>query len=98
MKIIVTGGAGFLGSHLCDKLLELGHTVYAVDNLITGSRDNIKHLENNPDFHFIEHDVSEINSEILRRFAPQDDANRHFATGSPFKKNLNSRDFSIERS
>lgn len=57
MKIIVTGGAGFLGSHLCDKLLEQGHTVYAVDNLITGSRENIKHLQDNPNFHFIEHDV-----------------------------------------
>ena len=67
MKVIVTGGAGFLGSHLCDKLLELGHKVYAVDNLITGSRENIKHLLDNPDFVFIEHDVIDpftISSEI----------------------------------
>lgn len=57
MKIIVTGGAGFLGSHLCDKLIELGNEVYCVDNLITGSRDNIKHLAGNSNFHFIERDV-----------------------------------------
>lgn len=57
MKIIVTGGAGFLGSHLCDKLIELGHDVYCVDNLITGNKENIKQLENNPNFKFIEYDV-----------------------------------------
>lgn len=57
MKIIVTGGAGFLGSHLCEKLLELGHEVICVDNLLTGSRENIKHLAANPSFKFVEYDV-----------------------------------------
>lgn len=57
MKIVVTGGAGFLGSHLCDKLLELGHTVYCIDNLITGDLKNIDHLKDNPNFHHIQHDA-----------------------------------------
>ncbi|TSC66691.1 MAG: dTDP-glucose 4,6-dehydratase [Microgenomates group bacterium Gr01-1014_80] len=59
MKIIVTGGAGFLGSHLCDKLIEAGHQVICVDNLLTGSEGNITHLKNNPNFEFINHDISE---------------------------------------
>ncbi len=66
MKIIVTGGAGFLGSHLCDRLIERGDNVYCIDNLITGNRDNIKHLEENPNFKFINHDVSEDFPENLR--------------------------------
>lgn len=57
MKIIVTGGAGFLGSHLCEKLLELGNEVVCLDNLMTGSEANIEHLKNNPDFKFISFDV-----------------------------------------
>ncbi len=57
MKIIVTGGAGFLGSHLCDKLIEQSHEVICVDNLLTGSLSNIKHLEGNPNFKFLNHDV-----------------------------------------
>lgn len=57
MRIIVTGGAGFLGSHLCDRLLSQGHKVVAVDNLFTGSRKNIEHLANRSDFKFIEHDI-----------------------------------------
>lgn len=57
MKIIVTGGAGFLGSHLCDKLLSLGHEVICVDNLLTGSEENIKHLQGNPNFKFLRYDV-----------------------------------------
>lgn len=58
MKVIVTGGAGFLGSHLCDKLIEQGHQVICIDNLLTGSEKNIEHLKNNPDFQFVNHDVS----------------------------------------
>ncbi|MSQ14486.1 MAG: SDR family oxidoreductase [Dehalococcoidia bacterium] len=59
MHTLVAGGAGFIGSHLCDKLLALGHRVTAVDNLLTGSIDNIKHLLDNKDFQFIRHDVVE---------------------------------------
>lgn len=58
MRILVTGGAGFLGSHLCDRLLHEGHTVLAMDNLITGSTDNIAHLAGNKNFTFIEHNVT----------------------------------------
>ena len=58
MRILVTGGAGFLGSHLCDRLLAEGHDVIAMDNLITGSTDNIAHLSGNRRFQFIHHDVT----------------------------------------
>ena len=56
---VVTGGAGFLGSHLTDKLLANGHKVIALDNLITGNVANIEHLSDNEDFKFIKHDVTE---------------------------------------
>ena len=58
MRVLVTGGAGFLGSHLVDRLLDEGHDVIAMDNLITGSTDNIAHLAGNRNFHFIRHDVT----------------------------------------
>jgi dTDP-glucose 4,6-dehydratase len=56
---IITGGSGFLGSHLSDRLLKEGHRVIAIDNLITGNVANIEHLAGNPDFKFIRHDVTE---------------------------------------
>ena len=59
MRVLVTGGAGFLGSHLCDRLLAEGHDVIAMDNLITGSTDNIAHLAGNRRFQFIYHNVTE---------------------------------------
>jgi dTDP-glucose 4,6-dehydratase len=55
---LITGGAGFLGSHLCDHLLEKGHRVICVDNLDTGSLQNIEHLRNGEDFLFVNHDVT----------------------------------------
>lgn len=58
-RILVTGGAGFLGSHLCDRLIEQGNDVICIDNLFTGSKDNIRHLMGNPYFEFIRHDVTE---------------------------------------
>ena len=58
MRIVVTGGAGFLGSHLCDRLLAEGHEVIAVDNLLTGNRRNISHLADEKRFRFVLHDVT----------------------------------------
>lgn len=58
-KCIVTGGAGFIGSHLCEDLLNAGHEVIAVDNLFTGDKVNIDHLRDNRRFEFIRHDVTE---------------------------------------
>ena len=58
MQILVTGAAGFLGSHLCDRLLAEGHDVIGMDNFITGSPDNLAHLSGNPKFSFYRHDVS----------------------------------------
>lgn len=59
MKILVTGGAGFVGSHLCDKLIEGGNRVWCVDNFATGNRENVKHLVNLDNFVLIEADVSQ---------------------------------------
>lgn len=77
---VITGGAGFLGSHLGDRLLSEGHRVIAIDNLLTGSLDNIAHHDGNPDFSFIEHDVTrfiEVPGEVDYIF--------HFASpASPF--------------
>ena len=56
-RILVTGGSGFLGSHLCEKLLENGNEVICVDNLFTGQKKNIFHLLKNPSFEFVRHDV-----------------------------------------
>ena len=64
---VVTGGAGFLGSHLCERLLAEGHRVTCVDNLITGKLENIQQLDDHPDFEFIHHDVTvpfEIESDV----------------------------------
>ena len=58
MRVLITGGAGFLGSHLCDLFLANGHQVIAMDNLITGSTDNIAHLVGRDDFTFLKHDVT----------------------------------------
>jgi dTDP-glucose 4,6-dehydratase len=58
VRVLITGGAGFLGSHLSDRFLVEGHSVIAMDNLITGSTANIEHLAGREDFHFIKHDVT----------------------------------------
>ncbi len=58
MNILITGGAGFLGSHLCDRLIADGHKVFCLDNLITGMPQNIEHHRTNKQFEFIYHDVS----------------------------------------
>ncbi len=75
MRIVVTGGAGFLGSHLCDHLLGLGHEVICLDNLSTGSVDNIAHLLGHERFRFYKHDVTEY-----IYIGPPVDAVMHFAS------------------
>ncbi len=74
---VVTGGAGFLGSHLADRLLSEGHRVIAIDNLITGNPANVGHLAGNPDFHFIKHNVSNF------IFLPEDKLDYVFHFASP---------------
>jgi dTDP-glucose 4,6-dehydratase len=66
-RAVITGGAGFLGSHLCERLLREGHRVVCVDNLVTGHRDNVAHLLDGPDFEFLKHDVTvpfEVEGEV----------------------------------
>lgn len=68
MKVLVAGGAGFIGSHLCEKILELGYEVICIDNLITGREENINHLKKNKKFLFLKQDITLISGpEILRR-------------------------------
>jgi dTDP-glucose 4,6-dehydratase len=74
-RVVITGGAGFLGSHLCDRLLDRGDSVVCVDNLITGNLANVAHLQDNHAFEFVDHDVSnhlEVDGEV--------DAVLHFAS------------------
>ncbi len=84
MKIIVTGGAGFLGSHLCGKLLEQEHEVICIDNLLTGSEKNIEEFKSNPNFKFINHDVSKPLPENL-------EADQIYHLASPASPNLKSK-------
>lgn len=82
LKILVAGGAGFIGSHLCKKLIEEGNTVYCVDNLITGSKDNVVSLLDNPKFNYFERDVTKPLIEI-----PEVNQVYHLASpASPNKK------------
>lgn len=89
MKIVVTGGAGFLGSHLCDKLIESGHQVICLDNLITGSEENIKHLTKNPNFKFIKQDVADGLEKILNQVQDDQKIGQIYHLASPASPNKN---------
>jgi dTDP-glucose 4,6-dehydratase len=58
LRIVVSGAAGFIGSHMCDRLLDEGHSVIALDSFLTGSRANLAHLESHPEFRFVEQDIT----------------------------------------
>jgi nucleoside-diphosphate-sugar epimerase len=75
MKILVAGGAGFIGSHLVDHLLDQGHHVHAIDNLVTGRRDNIAHLKDHPNFQWTEMDIT--------KSVPSEDYDRIYNLASP---------------
>lgn len=73
-SVLIAGGAGFIGSHLCDHYIDHGWTVWCLDSLKTGSVDNIKHLQGNPNFHFVNHDIispysSDQRFELILNFA-----------------------------
>jgi len=80
MRVLVTGGAGFIGSHLCQALIEKGYEVICLDNFITGSRDNIADLLNHPQFTLIEHDITHPTSDIRH---PTSDITHVFHLASP---------------
>ena len=72
MKIVITGAAGFLGSHLSDRLLKEGHEVIGVDNFFTGSKRNLQHLFDNRNFEFIRHDITfplYVECDVILNFA-----------------------------
>ncbi len=73
--VLIAGGAGFIGSHLCDRFIEDGYFVICVDNFLSGSRDNLTHLQGNPNFRLIEHDICQPLPEDLGHL----DAILHFA-------------------
>lgn len=88
MHILVTGGAGFLGSHLCDKLIEAGNDILCIDSLLTGSEDNIKHLRNSPKFQFVDYDVGSEFPENLK--SQMSNVNCIYHLASPASPNQNS--------
>jgi nucleoside-diphosphate-sugar epimerase len=82
-NILVTGGAGFIGSHLCDRLIENGNKVVCVDNFITGNRSNIDHLRKNKNFVLIEADASEDASTYLKKYSRIDEIYHLASPASP---------------
>ena len=86
--VVVAGGAGFIGSHISRRLLDEGHSVYCIDNLITGSKDNIVKLIENPKFTFIQQDIAQSLDQVTDRFS---EVNYIFHLASPASPNVNSQ-------
>ena len=95
MKILVTGGAGFIGSHLCEELLSKGHEVSILDDLSTGSIDNIKHLKESSKFHPFYQSI--LNESLLSELIDQSDLIFHLAAVVGVKKVISSPVETIER-
>lgn len=89
MKILVAGGAGFIGSHLIDKLLALGHSVACVDNFFIGTKDNIRHLLNHPSFAFYEQNLCELDALSDLFAAEQFEYVFHLAANSDIQASAN---------
>jgi UDP-glucose 4-epimerase len=87
MKILITGGAGFIGSHLADRLLEMGEEVYAIDDLSTGSLKNVDHLQNNPLFHLVVDTV--LNEAVMNEMIFKCDEIYHMAAVVGVKQIMN---------
>jgi len=85
-EILVAGGAGFIGSHLCKRLIDEGNKVYCIDDFITGSKNNIQHLMDNPNFKLIEHDVTKPFDEIKDRISEVSHIFHLASPASPNKK------------
>jgi UDP-glucose 4-epimerase len=92
MKILITGGAGFIGSHLCDELILKNYSVTVIDNLILGSLNNIKHLLDNPNFNFYEEDILKLSSLELIFKNHNFDMVYHLAANSDIQKGSNDPD------
>lgn len=86
LRIIVAGGAGFIGSHLCKRLIADGHVVISIDNLITGDKNNLIQIMDNPNFTYLEHDVTQDFSDIADRFREIDYIFHLASPASPNKK------------
>ena len=86
MKILVTGGAGFIGSHLCDVLIADGHNVTVVDNLVLGKVENIEHLINNPNFRFLREDLNNGHAMDMIFMDGEFDMVYHLAANSDIQK------------
>ena len=87
MKVLVTGGAGFIGSHLCDALLQSGHNVLALDDFSTGKKENLLNLTSNPRFTFVNGSI--LDREMVERMVDQSDSVMHFAAAVGVQKILN---------
>ena len=92
MKALITGGAGFIGSHLAEALLHNGHRVTALDNLATGSTENVQHLRTHPHFRLVVD--SALNGELMHRLAAEADVIYHLA-GQPGVRASWGREFDI---